>query len=225
MHAMLKTLKPVYIAFASHQQMTTSSCKVVPWKELLDSSLAVNKHLIHSKYMQIATIKKNGRPANRTVVFRGFLSAASMSAGDTLTFVTDSRSEKIEQILTYPYAEVAWYFPESREQYRISAEIEIIGPGHLDADLQTARHQAWKNMSDAGRQQFTYSHPGVPRPDKDDRSDLTVPAPAKDDPVLDTFCLVTLRPDHVDYVNLKSTRRYVFNKLNSSDWTSIEVSP
>jgi|AntAceMinimDraft_1070359.scaffolds.fasta_scaffold19184_3 hypothetical protein len=31
------------------------------------------KHMPYVKYFQIATVKRNGRPANRTVVFRGFL--------------------------------------------------------------------------------------------------------------------------------------------------------
>ena len=31
------------------------------------------KHMPYAKYFQIATVKPNGRPANRTVVFRGFL--------------------------------------------------------------------------------------------------------------------------------------------------------
>jgi hypothetical protein len=31
------------------------------------------KHMPYAKYFQIATVKPNGRPANRTVVFRGFV--------------------------------------------------------------------------------------------------------------------------------------------------------
>ena len=33
------------------------------------------KHMPYAKYIQLATVKPNGRPSNRTVVFRGFLGA------------------------------------------------------------------------------------------------------------------------------------------------------
>jgi hypothetical protein len=57
-----------------------------PWKLLLQQSLRKNDKLRHAKYMQIATVRPDGRPANRTVVFRGFLWDT-----DRLTFVTDAR--------------------------------------------------------------------------------------------------------------------------------------
>jgi pyridoxamine 5'-phosphate oxidase len=40
------------------------------WKEKLFRSLEDNKSLAYSKYVQLATVKPDGRPANRTVVFR-----------------------------------------------------------------------------------------------------------------------------------------------------------
>jgi pyridoxamine 5'-phosphate oxidase len=59
---------------------------VSPWRPLLAKSLEANSHLPYAKYFQIATIAQDGRPANRTVVFRGFLQDS-----DTLTAVTDVR--------------------------------------------------------------------------------------------------------------------------------------
>lgn len=43
---------------------------VAPWKEGLLKALAANKGLNNAKYVQIATVKPDGRPSNRTVVFR-----------------------------------------------------------------------------------------------------------------------------------------------------------
>ena len=65
------------------------------------------------RYVQIATVREDGRPANRTVVFRGFLWET-----EKLTFVTDSRSCKVQEVAKNPWCELAWYFPDSREQYR-----------------------------------------------------------------------------------------------------------
>ncbi len=57
-----------------------------PWKEVLQKALKRNAKNRESKYVQIATVRPDGRPANRTVVYRGFLGET-----DKLTFVTDIR--------------------------------------------------------------------------------------------------------------------------------------
>jgi hypothetical protein len=43
---------------------------MAPWKTLLQKSLQQNSSLPYSKYMQLATVRPDGKPANRTVVFR-----------------------------------------------------------------------------------------------------------------------------------------------------------
>lgn len=40
------------------------------WREMLQRSLKKNKSLPYSRYVQLATVRPDGRPANRTVVFR-----------------------------------------------------------------------------------------------------------------------------------------------------------
>jgi hypothetical protein len=46
--------------------------------------------------------------------------------------------------------EVCWYFPTSREQYRLSGTAQIVALDHGDQQLLQARQQAWAAMSDAG---------------------------------------------------------------------------
>lgn len=58
-----------------------------PWRDVIQRALARNAECRHARYVQLATVRPDGRPANRTIVFRGFLGDAS----DVLTFVTDSR--------------------------------------------------------------------------------------------------------------------------------------
>ena len=53
------------------------------WRTALQKSLDANQHLKYSKFMQLATTRPDGRPAVRTVVYRGFLEGT-----DTLTFNT-----------------------------------------------------------------------------------------------------------------------------------------
>jgi hypothetical protein len=40
------------------------------WRVMLQRSLKKNKSLASSRYVQLATVRPDGRPANRTVVFR-----------------------------------------------------------------------------------------------------------------------------------------------------------
>ncbi|KAI8466059.1 MAG: phosphate oxidase-related protein [Monoraphidium minutum] len=172
------------------------------WRQMLQRSLGKNRSLAYSRYVQLATVREDGRPANRTVVFRGFLDGAA----DAVTFVTDRRSDKVGQAAANPAAEVAWYLPNTREQYRISGRLDIVqegrggaaggGGGGGDAALAAARRKAWSNMSDAGRLQFLWPHPGLPRiPDKEDL--FLQPAPdSAGEPAAD-FCLVVLYVDEV----------------------------
>ncbi|MCA1991428.1 MAG: pyridoxamine 5'-phosphate oxidase family protein, partial [Coleofasciculus sp. S288] len=87
---------------------------LAPWRSLLASALHKNRSLPYARYFQLATIRADGRPANRTVVFRGFLDSTNQ-----LKIITDTRSQKAEQIDHQPWGEVCWYFPKTREQFRL----------------------------------------------------------------------------------------------------------
>jgi hypothetical protein len=151
-----------------------------PWKEPLQRALKKNAGSRDSRYVQLATVRPDGRPANRTVVYRGFLADSNV-----LTFVTDTRwealsggswllpwvrfcrcrhgpslacaslpdasqpharrspaahrSRKIGEIAHNPWAEVAWYFPNTREQFRVLGKLTIVDSQTDDAALQKVR--------------------------------------------------------------------------------------
>ncbi len=68
------------------QTLVRAATAAAPWKEVLQKALKKNSNCRHSRYVQLATVRPDGRPANRTVVYRGFLLDT-----DVVTFVTDSR--------------------------------------------------------------------------------------------------------------------------------------
>lgn len=174
----------------------------------------------YAKYFQMATVKPNGRPSNRTVVFRGFL-------GETadVTMVTDLRSGKVGEIRANPGGEFAWYFPESREQFRISGNLTVVA--HDSAEMQAQRRAAWKNMSTNGRAQFAWPVPGFPRLDEDfpDAFDVPEDVIADDDAPVDNFCLVVMNVEEVDHLSLRSNRRYHHVKGEDGGWATTEVNP
>lgn len=46
------------------------------------------------------------------------------------------RSRKIEEIARSPWGEVAWYFPGTREQFRLLGRLTVVGAATEDAALQ-----------------------------------------------------------------------------------------
>ena len=122
---------------------------VAPWRSAISHALDHHHNLAHARFVQLATVGTNGRPANRTVVFRGFLTNT-----DHLKFVADRRSEKVAHILQNPWVEICWDFPETREQFRIAGDLLCIAEGGDPDHLQFHRTAAWRELSDAARLQF-----------------------------------------------------------------------
>jgi len=318
-----------------------------PWRALIEKSLARNRVLPNARYIQVATVRPDGRPSNRTVVFRcvalpslrrfpwrrrrrrapapsgssrfssslslslsnlslplshthtnvpssplstptittknsGFLSASgpagaaaaaaapvAAASADALTIVTDARANKVGECALNPRAEVCWYFPKTREQFRVSGTLEIVGPaaapqaegeGAQGGDAQAppaasssssrlallhaAREGAWLRMSEAGREQFFWPHPGQPRLGDDEAAFASesggarktargggapaaadAPPPPPPPPVPATFCLGLLEADEVDHVRLTTNRRTRYVLGGGGEWSVEEVNP
>jgi pyridoxamine 5'-phosphate oxidase len=167
---------------------------LAPWRSPLSRALHRNRALAYARYLQLATVGEDGRPANRTVVFRGFL-----DPGNQLKFITDGRSAKVEQMQHHPWGEVCWYFPKTREQFRLRGSLMLVQAHQNDSALQAHRQQQWRELSDNARQQFVWPTPGDPRAAAE--SFAAVP-PALEHPP-DCFCLGLLLPTQVDHLELR----------------------
>jgi PPOX class probable FMN-dependent enzyme len=191
---------------------------LAPWRSLITRALHHNRSLAYSRYVQLATIKENGFPANRTVVFRGFLEDTN-----ELKFITDIRSAKAEQISKQPVAEVCWYFPKTREQFRITGELTLISDDS-DTNLQPARIKMWQELSDAARLQFCWPHPGKMRITT--ATAFTPPAPNPIEPV-ENFCLLLLAAIQVDHLELRGEpqNRWVYYRNENQEWLAEAINP
>jgi pyridoxamine 5'-phosphate oxidase len=189
---------------------------LAPWRSAIAHALHRNRSLVYSRYLQLATVKPNGHPANRTVVFRGFLADTNQ-----LKFITDARSEKINQIQQQPWAEACWYFPNTREQFRISGCLTLVGD-ESHPHLQPARIATWQELSDAARLQFAWPHPGK---DKEDQAAFNPPPPDPQE-TIPNFCLLLLEPTQVDHLELRGEpqNRYLY-RLDDQEWSVQAVNP
>lgn len=192
---------------------------LAPWRSLIARNLHINRAQLYSRYFQLATVSPEGYPANRTVVFRGFLNDQE----NCLKIITDARSAKIQHINHQSRAEICWYFTKTREQFRITGNLRIVNANESEPDLQQARHNTWYNLSDAARSQFTWSNPAQPIADK---STSIVDTPDANSPATN-FCLLLLNPQKVDHLQLKSDPQqrcwYILQK--DQTWSIQPINP
>ncbi|GAV71145.1 Pyridox_oxase_2 domain-containing protein [Cephalotus follicularis] len=192
-----------------------------PWKQLLVNALESNVHLKHSSFVQLATIGSNGRPSNRTVVFRGF-----EENSDKIVINTDTRTRKIYELKHHPFAEICWYFTDSWEQFRINGRVDVIDGSNTDPVKLQQREKSWFASSVKSRYQYLGPNPGLPVPSDQPQKEFFLDPSAG--PV-GAFCLLVLDPDQVDYLNLKRNQRVTFTSRPSVDvekcWTSEIINP
>ncbi|MGK7958126.1 MAG: Npun_F5749 family FMN-dependent PPOX-type flavoprotein [Crocosphaera sp.] len=189
---------------------------LAPWRSILSRALHRNRSLANARYFQLATINIKGEPANRTVVFRGFLEETNQ-----LQIITDSRSEKIKEINHNSASEICWYFPKTREQFRISGNLTMVDKNSVE---QSIRVQVWQQLSDAARQQFTWPEPGQPITENQEK--LFLPTPSENEPVFH-FILLLFTPKKVDHLELRGQphQRTIYYLDNSQTWMIQSVNP
>lgn len=188
------------------------------WRPSLDLALHRNRARPEMRLVQLATVRPDGRPAIRTIVFRGFLDDPR-----TLAFTTDSRSAKRAEIEANPRGELCWYFPETHEQFRVAGLLELVGPGSTDPVLRQARADIWAELTDETRSSFTWPSPREPR---DAPARFSSPPPSPSTPV-DNFLLMILVATEVDHLELRgdSQHRWIHLADAHGRWTGREVNP
>ena len=189
--------------------MSKASASATQWKSLLMAALHRNRSDKGVRFLQLATVDRQHRPRNRTVVFRGF---ADDSA--TIMLAVDRRSEKLEQLERNPHAAICWYFSKTREQFRLTGPVTLVTESGVvlpsathqsvssasDSWQQATRLQLWGRLSDSAKLLWYWPHPKGDR----DRADAFLhqpPADAQHPP--DTFVLLLFDATEVDRLELR----------------------
>jgi pyridoxamine 5'-phosphate oxidase len=199
-----------------------SMSELTAWRSALTAAIHRNRSLANSRYAQLATIGIDGKPANRTIVFRGFVDEIISDRSHDLKFITDRRSEKVIQIAQNAWGELCWYFPKTREQFRILGELSIVDCTTPDPIAQKLRRMTWHNLSDSARSSFAWPHPNH------DRADKTAFEPQELDPnhPIDDFCLMLLSPTSIDHLQLKGEPQNRYShQLIQGQWEQRSVNP
>ncbi|KAI9248002.1 pyridoxamine 5'-phosphate oxidase-domain-containing protein [Phascolomyces articulosus] len=111
------------------------------WKTFLSKQLKTNieQQGLSSTYTSLATVRADGTPANRTVVFRGFAGEDHHSEtgwqSELLTMTSAKRSRKMADIAHQPIVEVNWFMGGTQEQFRIHGKCYAVQSNTTAQDL------------------------------------------------------------------------------------------
>ena len=146
---------------------------------MLTAALQRGRTKPETRYLQLATLGLDGRVRNRSVVFRGF------GPDSELLVLTDARSAKVDELAADPRAEVCWYLPVTREQFRLEVEVDCFAEGAPPAWAQL-RQDLWEARGATGQAEWLGAIPDAPVP-------LAV----------DVFVLLACRVSAADHLELR----------------------
>lgn len=180
------------------------------WREALEAAIRADPRPT-VRFLQLATVRPDGAPANRTVVFRGFVEGT-----DRLILTCDVRSAKVRELRARPAAAACWYFHEAREQFRLRGSTRVRSePGD------ELREHMWRALSEPSRGQFAWPEPGLARSDPAEfEGAVSAETPAT------TFALLILDPTEVDRLRLtgRPHTREVWTRRDGG-WQARAINP
>lgn len=186
---------------------------IPPWQQKLVSAITGNSAVAQSRYFQLATIDADGTPNCRTMVFRGFAEDS-----DRLLMHTDLRSDKIQTLKYQNTVEVCWYFPVSREQFRLQGKIELIdSPQHVQGALRKAH---WQDLSTDAR--AAYGQLAKPK-----NIPVTKHQEHSQHSLSENFALLQLTTVQVDHLQLHPLphQRCLYQKDQKNCWQASLIQP
>jgi PPOX class probable FMN-dependent enzyme len=188
------------------------------WLPSFELALHRNRGTPTGRLVQLATVRKDGRPSVRTVVLRGFLAETHRPH-----FASDTRTVKVEEIREHPWVEACCYFPQTREQFRLGGLVTVASSESRDPGLVKARNEVWSEMSDESRLAYTWPDPGRPRHHAVPFS-TTPPDPHNPMP---HFCLLVLDVREVDHLELSGNpqHRWRYHCDDRGRWSGLEINP
>jgi PPOX class probable FMN-dependent enzyme len=183
------------------------------WRDALKTALKRNRREAHNRYLQLATLRGDGTPAVRTLVFRGFDERSAR-----VHMVTDARSAKVDEIRHATPGELCWYFTHTREQFRLRGSLSLVGP---DAQASSLREDLWRALSDKAREQFYWRTPGAVLGGGE------VPGEEAGDGPPGSFLVLSLGVVAVDHLSLRGEPqlRWLSRRGVADNWDSQRVNP
>jgi len=181
------------------------------WVEELSKAL-VDEFADSPHVCTLATIDKNGAPRVRSVICR------KISPDGSVWVISDARSEKNEHLKVSPHAEICFWLPGRREQFRVGGSMKVWSA----TSNEPGRMELWKSINDATRAMYFWPSPGAKRIDPPESFPLAVDA-SKPPPV--SFEVLILRPRRVVHLQLSVHPHRRRRWMLAGNWSAAEVNP
>jgi PPOX class probable FMN-dependent enzyme len=164
----------------------------------------------------LATVDAAGAPRARSVVCR--------EVGDdgSLWVTSDARSDKADHLRRRPEAELVFWRPASREQFRFVGRVELITSTSGDA---AARERHWRRLTDASRAMFRWPAPGRPRTTHDNDAGAFPASVAPEAAVPDSFEVIVLHPTCVERLQLAPQPHRRTRWREAGGWSAEPINP
>lgn len=130
--------------------MAPDSNAMPAWRRSIETSIAGASQPNTVKFVQLASVDARLGAQVRTVVFRGF-DPSSTYQYQRLWVASDANSAKISQFSEDDRTQLVWYFPDTREQFRLSGQVTVVD---AESPEQRARHTLWAWLSPSARESF-----------------------------------------------------------------------
>jgi len=161
--------------------------------------------------MTLATVDRSGAPHARGIICRRIDDDGRIYMG------ADARTEKNNELRGDRRAEVAFWMPKLRRQFRLTGETRIVA----FPEDETLRKSIWREMSDQTRSLYFWPTPGIAA----GTDDAFAQAVSADVAPPRHFEVVILEPKRVDRLSLDSHpyRRRVWR--SDAKWSGVDVNP
>jgi len=161
--------------------------------------------------MMLATVDASCAPHVRCLVCRRIDEEGRLYAA------TDSRTQKDAELKSNSRAEIVFWLPKLRTQYRISGCAKMVAY-HEDEQL---HKEIWRQMSNESRSMFFWPTPGVAA----DTDNAFTQAVVGEVPPPRNFEIFILQPKQVDRLSLEHHphRRRIWR--SDTSWAGVDVNP
>ncbi len=132
--------------------MPPASETLPPWRPLLRGALERQGRSPQARWLQLASLARDGTPRVRTLVFRCWSGATG------LDLLTDRRSAKSGELKGFAPLELCWVLPKARCQFRLRGQRLPLAAEEERQALE--RH--WQALTPRGRALWGWPAPGEP---------------------------------------------------------------
>lgn len=149
----------------------------------MEAELAAKDNSPPFTAFQFATVNRQGFPHTRTLINRGWLFDDKTT--NVLTFVTDKRTDKYQELMDNDRFEAVFYFEKSRKQFRLRGHARLLDDNHvpqLDLEKIQPRHIIDMNSQGSSSDDEAESYRDT-NPDESDDGLLFGKAPEKNETI------------------------------------------